>query len=59
MSYSVQTPCGMCAKKDTCKDGLNLSKGVQNEIHTKTYEEGHQGSGNIILTCFRMDSVTK
>jgi hypothetical protein len=58
MSYSVQTPCYSCTKKETCKDGKAVESTVQ-IIHSKTYEEGHQGSGSIILTCVRMDSTCK
>ena len=52
MSYSLMLQCNYCQKKDTCGDYKEIQKAVT-EIHNKTYDEGHQGSGMIIMQCTR------
>jgi hypothetical protein len=55
MSYSLMMQCSFCKKRETCKDHKEIQKAV-NEIHSKTYEEGHQGSGTIIVQCTRQET---
>lgn len=50
MSYSIQSPCFGCDKKETCTDIARVNEAVQ-AIHNTTREDGHQGSGWITLTC--------
>ena len=50
MSYSVNYPCFNCAKKDTCTDLKRIQEAVQT-IHNTSREDGHQGSGTIVLAC--------
>jgi hypothetical protein len=54
MSYSRNFPCGQCTKKETCTDHTMIEEAITN-IHQKTYEEGHQGSGSITIECNRMN----
>jgi hypothetical protein len=58
MSYSIQSPCYNCEKKDACTDLKAINDGVQNDIHTKSFEQGHQGSGTIVLMCIRQKSAS-
>lgn len=58
MSYSIQSPCFNCEKKDTCTDAATINKAVQEEIHSRTYAEGHQGGGTIVLACCRQKSIS-
>ena len=55
MSYSVNTPCGDCKKKDEgCGDGTVVTGAVQGIIHQMPYNGGkgaHQGSGTVTLEC--------
>lgn len=51
MSYTITSPCYNCSKKDSCTDHYDLNKAVQEVIHTKSFVEGHKGSGYITLTC--------
>ena len=50
MSYSVSSPCWACAKRETCTDEKRIQEGV-NRIHETSFEDGHQGSGIIVLAC--------
>ncbi len=62
MSYCLTTPCYNCKKGGTtpqdCTDMMLLTDAV-NKIHSKTYDEGHKGSGNIVLCCNKMDPKQK
>jgi len=51
MSYVLDTDCLRCEKFDTCKDRNKLEEAIK-LIHSETSEEGHKGSGSIILSCF-------
>lgn len=55
MSYSVNTPCGDCAKRqEGCVDGIVVTGAVQGIIHGMPYggkNHGHQGSGSVTLEC--------
>lgn len=59
MSYSVNVPCYQCIKKDTCTDYKKITKTVQEDIHQTPYDNGHQGSGTIVLMCIKMESTIK
>lgn len=50
MSYSLNTPCYNCTKKETCTDQAKVQAAITN-IHHTTKENGHQGSGTIVLAC--------
>jgi len=50
MSYSLNSPCYNCSKKTDCTDEAELRKAIQ-EIHNRTKETGHMGSGQIVLAC--------
>ena len=50
MSYVFNSDCFGCAKKETCKDKNKLEEAVK-LIHNETFEEGHQGRGEIVLNC--------
>lgn len=52
MSYSVISQCGCCEKNQTCTDAKAIQEAVQ-KIHSNTYEQGHQGCGNIVHQCYR------
>jgi hypothetical protein len=58
MSYSLSTPCYNCAKKDSCTDSKEIQNAIY-EIHKKTYEDGHKGSGVVTLSCFKLDALYK
>lgn len=52
MSYTIQSPCFNCDKKDNCTDLKTINDAVQNGIHTKACgHDGHLGSGTIVLMC--------
>jgi len=50
MSYSLNSPCYACSKKETCKDESKIKDAIA-KIHETTFEDGHQGSGQIVLAC--------
>jgi len=56
MSYAFNNPCWTCAKRESCLDASKVREAV-NEIHKLSYEEGHQGSGEILLSCNKMNST--
>lgn len=58
MSYSRNYPCAYCNKKTTCTDSTRIEEGIE-KIHQTSYENGHKGSGTIILQCNKMDSNIK
>ena len=52
MSYSVNTPCGSCAKKNEgCTDGIVVTGAVQGIIHAMPFGVGHKGCGTVTLDC--------
>lgn len=57
MSYSVNSPCWNCEKKDACTDLKHIQEAVQT-IHNTGREGGHQGSGSVTLMCTRQKSVS-
>jgi len=60
MSYSVQSNCWNCHKKDKCTDHVHIQNAVQ-EIHKDciSKESGHMGSGSVIIQCSRLDAKDK
>jgi len=51
MSYSLNSKCGNCNKKDKCTD-LHFIQGAIIGIHSVyPQEKGHLGSGSINLNC--------
>ena len=51
MSYSLDSKCGKCEKKDKCLD-VHFLEGAINGIHSVwPQEKGHLGSGVIKLEC--------
>lgn len=58
MSYSFNDPCWSCQKNinKTCKDAQTIRDAV-NLIHTRTYDQGHQGGGQLLLMCCRIATV--
>lgn len=51
MSYSLNTKCGICTKKDKCTD-RNFIRGAIDGIHSIfPPQETHLGSGSIDLNC--------
>lgn len=54
MSYSLNSPCYNCNKEKTCTD-LNKVREAVDKIHASSYDEGHQGGGEILLACFRQN----
>jgi len=54
MSWSLTSTCWNCKKlNEGCKDFENLNKGVIIANQTNT-NEGHMGSGNVIVHCHKM-----
>ncbi len=64
MSYSFNNPCWNCLKhpnagaENPCKDEEAIRHAVD-EIHERTFEEGHQGSGEIVLMCFKIKPINE
>lgn len=59
MSYSVQTTCWNCTKREKCTDHVHVQNAV-NEIHKNCLNEGgHLGSGSVIIQCARLDPKDK
>lgn len=65
MSYSFNNPCWNCQKhqningvENPCKDEETLRLAI-NDIHNKTFEEGHQGSGEIVLMCSKLKPINE
>lgn len=56
MSYGTNFPCYCCTKKETCTDYKRLEE-ARDKIHQTKIEDGHQGSGTIILQCNKMQSA--
>jgi len=61
MSYSLSNLCWKCKKEKTCTDRVDIQDAIQ-KIHSKEYEEGHQGAGMIYLSCqniktFELDEI--
>lgn len=50
MSYSLNTPCYGCSKKESCTDESKLREAIT-KIHQETFESGHKGAGQIVLAC--------
>lgn len=50
MSYNFNTPCWNCSKQPNCTDEARIREAIT-KIHQTTFEEGHQGSGQILLAC--------
>ena len=57
MSYSVTSPCYNCEKKSTCTDHQLISEAVV-KIHERSYDQGHQGCGTIVIACNRQRAVS-
>lgn len=55
MSYSINSPCWNCAKRVICTDEKKIQDGI-NRIHETSFEDGHQGSGIIVLACTQQHS---
>jgi hypothetical protein len=66
MSYSFNNPCWNCKKHQNldnsnpspCKDEEEIREAIE-VIHSRTYEQGHQGSGEIVLMCCRQELASK
>jgi hypothetical protein len=60
MSYNLQAPCFNCNKATTdngetgCSDYKDIQESIT-KIHSKTFEQGHKGSGTVVLMCCRME----
>ena len=59
MSYSLNaSSCYNCQKRDQCTDRDRIQEGID-KIHENCLEEnGHLGSGEIIVHCNRQVSVS-
>lgn len=64
MSYSVSSPCYNCKKNQNvrtpegkCSDMQEVQEAV-NKIHSKTFDQGHQGAGSITLMCCRQEPIS-
>lgn len=53
MSYSFQSVCYNCKKKEVCKDHEKIQDRI-NEIHMSN-DGTHRGTGFITLTCSRLE----
>ena len=58
MSYMFNNPCYNCNKESTCTDKKMIREAID-KIHQTTYEQGHQGSGEVLLSCLKLDSKSK
>ena len=59
MSYSVNSTCWNCKKKEDCTD-LAKVQDAATEIHKNNLGDGgHLGSGSIEIACFRLDAIDK
>lgn len=58
MSYSLVTQCYNCLKKGECTDRQDIQDAI-NVIHTKSYDQGHRGSGTIVMSCIKCDGEYK
>ena len=60
MSYSNMNSCWNCQKKEKCTDHVHVQNAI-NEIHKNciSKEEGHMGSGAIVIMCSRIDAKDK
>ena len=56
MSYSRNFPCGGCTKINTCTDHTDIEEAIC-KIHSKNFEQGHQGSGEITIKCTRKEET--
>lgn len=54
MSYSLESPCSKCKKKNVCADGRIIT-GARDVIHSApngcNNNSWHQGAGSIVHTC--------
>lgn len=62
MSYSLESPCGNCLKRNVCADGVIIA-GARNTIHYcpvgLSDKSWHQGSGTIRHECNRFEPDQK
>jgi hypothetical protein len=68
MSYSFNNPCWNCQKhqkhqnidgvENPCKDEETIRNAI-NDIHQRTFEQGHKGSGEVLLMCSKMLPINK
>jgi hypothetical protein len=54
MSYSLETPCFPCLKKNKCTDQASIS-GAISGIHQMPHGVGHLGSGKVTLSCYNLE----
>ena len=55
MSYSLDAPCGTCAKKNKCNDRHFIQGGISGIHDVWPMEKGHLGSGSVEIHCQNYD----
>jgi hypothetical protein len=51
MSYSLESKCGTCKKKDQCNDRHFIQGGISGIHDVWPAEKGHLGSGSVEIKC--------
>ena len=59
MSYGMNDPCYNCEKfknDNPCTDRKNIEEAIA-KIHSTKVEDGHKGSGMILLMCTKVKPI--